>query len=118
MPNEKFRVFTEIPTNEKRIVNMINNEELTLEDACDLLNKQDQDIQKYRDAFYKAHEIQQDFIKQIQQIKSIMDNELKNAFNNRINHDDYNKDPELAEYFKGYHCGVSDLIKKIMGVLH
>ena len=87
-------------------------------EILDILNKQDQDIQKYRDAFYKAHEIQQDFIKQIQQIKSIMDNELKNAFNNRINHDDYNKDPELAEYFKGYHCGVSDLIKKIMEVLH
>jgi hypothetical protein len=48
MPNEKFRVFTEIPTNEKRIVNMINNEELTLEEACDLLNEQDQQIKEYK----------------------------------------------------------------------
>ena len=46
MPREKFRVFTEIPTNEKMIVNMITDDQLTLEDACVLLNKQDQQIKR------------------------------------------------------------------------
>ena len=46
MPKEKFRVFTEIPTNEKMIVNMITDDQLTLEDACNLLNEQDQQIKR------------------------------------------------------------------------
>ena len=48
MPREKFRVFTEIPTNEKMIVNMITDDQLTLEDACNLLNKQDQQIKQLK----------------------------------------------------------------------
>jgi len=43
-----FRVFTEIPTNEKRIVNMVTNEQLTLEDACDLLNEKENEIKLLR----------------------------------------------------------------------
>ena len=46
MPREKFRVFTEIPTNEKMIVNMITDAQLTLEDACNLLNEQDKKIRE------------------------------------------------------------------------
>ena len=46
MPKEKFRVFTELPTNEKMIVNMVTDDQLTLEDACNLLNKQDQKIKE------------------------------------------------------------------------
>jgi len=71
-------------------------QELTEQEVVDLLNEQDQKI--------KA-------------IEKLLDNELKKAFNNRINHDDYAEDAELAEYFKGYHCGVGDLEKKIRHIL-
>ena len=43
-----FRVFTEIPTNEKVIVNMITNEQLTIEEACDLLNEKENEIKSLR----------------------------------------------------------------------
>lgn len=92
MPQEKFRVFTEIQSNEKYIVNMVTNAHLTLEEACNLLNEQD---------------------KKIQQIKHIMDDELEKAFDNRIKHDEDN----ALEYFKGYHWGVGNLKKKINEVL-
>lgn len=46
MPRRVFKVFTEIPTNERYIVNMITGDHLTLEDACVLLNKQDQRIRE------------------------------------------------------------------------
>ena len=57
MPREKFRVFTEIPTNEKMIVNMITNDQLTLEDACNLLNEQDQQIKELENKITKIEEI-------------------------------------------------------------
>lgn len=53
MPKEKFRVFTELPTNEKMIVNMITDDNLTLEDACNLLNNQDQQIKELKNAIQK-----------------------------------------------------------------
>ena len=54
MPREKFRVFTEIPTNEKMIVNMITDDQLTLEDACVLLNKQDQQIKELEQELFST----------------------------------------------------------------
>lgn len=73
-----------------------NNAFLTKDEAEKVLNEQDQ---------------------KIKDIEKLLDNELKKAFNNRINHDDYAEDAELAEYFKGYHCGVGDLEKKIRHIL-
>ena len=49
MPGEKFRVFIEIPTNEKTIANMITDENLTIEEACKLLNKQDKEIEHLKE---------------------------------------------------------------------
>ena len=93
MPREKFRVFTEIPTNEKMIVNMITDDQLTLEDACNLLNEQDQ---------------------QIQQIKTILTDMTEETFNDRIKNDDRE---DLLEYYKGKHDAVGDVEKRILEVL-
>lgn len=48
MPGEKFKVFTEIPTNEKCIVNMVTTEQLTFDIACELLNKLDKENKEYK----------------------------------------------------------------------
>ena len=41
-PIKRFRVFTEIPSNEKMIVDMITDEQfLTLDDICNLLNEKE-----------------------------------------------------------------------------
>lgn len=93
MPGEEFRVFTEIPNNEKMIVNMVTNDQLTLEDACDLLNKQDQ---------------------QIQQIKTILTDMTEETFNDRIKNDDRE---DLLEYYKGKHDAIGDVNKRILEVL-
>lgn len=56
-PGEKFRVFTELLTNEKFIVNMIIDEPLTFEDACNLLNKQDNEIEQLKNNLSEIEKI-------------------------------------------------------------
>ena len=48
MPTEKFMIFTDMETNEENIVDMVQGKPLTLEEACMLLNKQNQEIQKLK----------------------------------------------------------------------
>lgn len=91
---EKFKVMTEIPTNKKTITNRVTGNDLTLEDACDLLNKQD--------------------IK-IQQIKTILLDMLEETFNDRMKYDDKE---HLIEYFKGRHTAIGDIKKKIFDVIN
>ena len=40
-----FKVFTDMTTNEENIVNMITGEPLTINETCELLNKQYDEIQ-------------------------------------------------------------------------
>ena len=97
MTEKRFTLNYEINNYEDFMVKDNQKEKILYdEDIEKLLNEQDQKI--------KA-------------IEKLLDNELKKAFNNRINHDDYAEDAELAEYFKGYHCGVGDLEKKIKHIL-
>lgn len=46
MPTEKFMIFTDMKTNKENIVDMEQGKPLTLEEACKLLNEQDQKIKE------------------------------------------------------------------------
>ena len=86
------------------------------------------DIYDYeRDKFYhedyegKPLGYEDDVVKQLnkqdQQIKDIeklLDDELEKA---SINRERWDEPHPAAEYFKGYHCGVGDLKKKIRHIL-
>ena len=45
MPNERYKIFIDINTNEEIIVDMITNDHLMLTEVCERLNKQDDEIQ-------------------------------------------------------------------------
>lgn len=48
MPTEKFMIFTDMKTNKENIVDMEQDKPLTLEEACKLLNEQNQDIKQLK----------------------------------------------------------------------
>jgi hypothetical protein len=66
---------------------------VTIDYLMDLVNEQDQ---------------------QIKDIEKLLDDELEKA---SINRERWDEPHPAAEYFKGYHCGVGDLKKKIRHIL-
>ena len=57
MPNERYKIFIDINTNEEMIVDRITDEHLTLTGACERLNKQDDEIQHLKEKVNKVNNI-------------------------------------------------------------
>ena len=57
MPNERYKIFIDNNTNEEIIVDMITNDHLMLTEACERLNKQDDEIQYLKEKGNKVKNI-------------------------------------------------------------
>ena len=76
MTEERFKVFTDILTNEKNIVDMIPGEPLTIHQTCNLLNELNEDSQKFERAeqFIKELILDKEMLrKEINDLKELLD---------------------------------------------
>ena len=114
MPKEKFRVFTELPTNEKMIVNMITDDNLTLEDACNLLNNQDQQIKELKEDLNGCNKTAKnaiDFIRAKNEIcKDVLQKHYDYAYNERQKNLD---DAIFAATYDALRYTVSDIADEL-----